>query len=140
MMSNEINEIQDEIIEEFEMFDDWMQKYELIIDLGKDLSGLDEKEKVEANIIKGCQSKVWLSAKMTNGKIVFTADSDAIMTKGIIALLIRALSGQDPKKIARSNLYFIDKIGLKNHLSITRSNGLEAMIKKMKIYAIALNK
>ncbi|MBE50481.1 MAG: Fe-S metabolism protein SufE [Flavobacteriales bacterium] len=139
-MSNEINEIQDEIIEEFEMFDDWMQKYELIIDLGKDLSGLDEKEKVEANIIKGCQSKVWLSAKMTNGKIVFTADSDAIMTKGIIALLIRALSGQDPKKIARSNLYFIDKIGLKNHLSITRSNGLEAMIKKMKIYAIALNK
>ena len=140
MMSNEINEIQDEIIEEFEMFDDWMQKYELIIDLGKDLSGLDEKEKVEANIIKGCQSKVWLSAKMTNGKIVFTADSDAIMTKGIIALLIRALSGQDPKKIARSHLYFIDKIGLKNHLSITRSNGLEAMIKKMKIYAIALNK
>ena len=140
MMSNEINEIQDEIIEEFEMFDDWMQKYELIIDLGKDLSGLDEKEKVEANIIKGCQSKVWLSAKMTNGKIVFTADSDAIMTKGIIALLIRALSGQDPKNIARSNLYFIDKIGLKNHLSITRSNGLEAMIKKMKIYAIALNK
>ena len=139
-MSNEINEIQDEIIEEFEMFDDWMQKYELIIDLGKDLSGLDEKEKVEANIIKGCQSKVWLSAKMTNGKIVFTADSDAIMTKGIIALLIRALSGQDPKNIARSNLYFIDKIGLKNHLSITRSNGLEAMIKKMKIYAIALNK
>ena len=134
-MSNEINEIQDEIIEEFEMFDDWMQKYELIIDLGKDLSGLDEKEKVEANIIKGCQSKVWLSAKMTNGKIVFTADSDAIMTKGIIALLIRALSGQDPKNIARSNLYFIDKIGLKNHLSITRSNGLEAMIKKMKIYA-----
>ena len=140
MMSNEINEIQDEIIEEFEMFDDWMQKYELIIDLGKDLSGLDEKEKVEENIIKGCQSKVWLSAKMTNGKIVFTADSDAIMTKGIIALLIRALSGQDPKNIARSNLYFIDKIGLKNHLSITRSNGLEAMIKKMKIYAIALNK
>ena len=140
MMSKEINEIQDEIIEEFEMFDDWMQKYELIIDLGKDLSGLDEKEKVEANIIKGCQSKVWLSAKMTNGKIVFTADSDAIMTKGIIALLIRALSGQDPKNIARSNLYFIDKIGLKNHLSITRSNGLEAMIKKMKIYAIALNK
>ena len=140
MYMETISDRQKEVIEEFSLFEDWMQRYEHMIELGKSLPLISKEHKNEDNIITGCQSKVWLSAKMTNGKIVFTADSDAIMTKGIIALLIRALSGQDPKKIARSHLYFIDKIGLKNHLSITRSNGLEAMIKKMKIYAIALNK
>lgn len=133
-----INEIQDEIIEEFAFFDDWMEKYEYIIDLGKSLPLIDVKYKDAEHLIKGCQSQVWLHANNTRDKINFTADSDAIITKGIIALLVRVLSGQPAKAIAASNLYFIDKIGLKEHLSPTRSNGLVSMVKQMKLYGVAL--
>ena len=135
---SEIAEIQKNIIEDFNMFDDWMQKYEYLIDLGKDLDPIDEKHKTEDNLIKGCQSRVWLHAKKTNDKIVFSADSDAIMTKGIIALLIRVLSGQKSSDIINSDLKFINEIGLKEQLSATRANGLLSMIKQMKLYAIAL--
>ncbi len=135
---SEIAEIQKNIIEDFNMFDDWMQKYEYLIDLGKDLEPIDEKHKTEDNLIKGCQSRVWLHAKKTNDKIVFSADSDAIMTKGIIALLIRVLSGQKSSDIINSDLKFINEIGLKEQLSATRANGLLSMIKQMKLYAIAL--
>ena len=135
-----IKEIQEEILEDFNMFDDWMQKYEYLIDLGKDLPSIDEKYKVEENLIKGCQSRVWLHAEENSGNIVFSADSDAIMTKGIVALLIRVLSGQNANDIAHADLDFIYKIGLKEQLSATRANGLLSMIKQMKLYAIAIDK
>jgi cysteine desulfuration protein SufE len=135
-----IKEIQEEIIEEFEMFDDWMQKYEYLIDLGKELPLINEKHKIEDNLIKGCQSRVWLHAEEKNGKIIYTADSDAIMTKGIIAILIRVLSNQAPPEITGANLKFINEIGLKEQLSPSRANGLFSMIKQMKLYAIAFNK
>ena len=134
-----IKKIQKEIIADFEMFDDWIQKYEYLIDLGKDLAPINEKNKTEENLIKGCQSRVWLHAEYTDGKIIFTADSDAIMTKGIVAMLINVLSNQDPKDIATAKLNFIKKIGLTEQLSPTRANGLVSMIKKMKLYAIAFN-
>jgi cysteine desulfuration protein SufE len=132
-----IKERQEEVVEEFSMFEDWMDKYEYLISLGKELPLIDEKKKVEENIIKGCQSRVWLDAELKEGKIYFTADSDAIITKGIIALMIRVLSESSPKEIAETELQFIDEIGLKEHLSPTRSNGLVSMIKKMKTYGIA---
>ena len=134
-----IKKIQKEIIADFEMFDDWIQKYEYLIDLGKDLAPINEKNKTEENLIKGCQSRVWLHAEYTDGKIIFTADSDAIMTKGIVAMLINVLSNQEPKDIATAKLDFINEIGLKEQLSATRANGLVSMIKKMKLYAIAFN-
>ena len=132
-----INEIQEEIIEEFAFFDDWMEKYEYIIDLGKNLPLIDAKYKDDTHLIKGCQSQVWLHAENDGAKVDFTADSDAIITKGIIALLVRVLSGQSAADIANSDLYFIDKIGLKEHLSPTRANGLVSMVKQIKMYAIA---
>ncbi len=134
-----IQEIQDEIVDEFSMFDDWMQRYEYIIDLGKSLPLIDEQYKTEDNIIKGCQSKVWVHAAQDGDKIVFTADSDAILTKGIIAILIRAFSNQKAADILNANTDFIDEIGLKEHLSPTRANGLVSMIKKIKMYALAFN-
>jgi cysteine desulfuration protein SufE len=134
-----IQKIQAEIIEDFGMFEDWMQKYEYLIDLGKELAPIEEQYKTEGNLIKGCQSRVWLHAENTEGKIIFTADSDAIMTKGIVAILINVLSNQAPKDIATAKLDFINKIGLKEQLSPTRANGLVSMIKKMKLYAIAFN-
>lgn len=132
-----IKELQDEIIAEFEIFEDWMQRYEYMIDLGKDLPLIDPKYKTEENIIKGCQSKVWVHAALEKDKLNFTADSDAIITKGIIAILIRVFSGQHPKEIIDADTDFIDKIGLKEHLSPTRANGLLSMIKQLKMYAIA---
>ena len=132
-----IKEIQTEIIEDFTIFDNWMQKYEYIIDLGKELSPIKNKYKTEENLIKGCQSRVWLHAEYTKGKIIYTADSDAIMTKGIVAILINVLSGQSPLEIANAKLDFINEIGLKEQLSPTRANGLVSMIKQMKIYALA---
>ncbi|MFD2563487.1 MULTISPECIES: SufE family protein [Aquimarina] len=132
-----IQELQEEIVDEFSMFDDWMQRYEYMIDLGKSLPLIDEKYKIDENIIKGCQSKVWVHAEMKDDKIEFTADSDAIITKGIIAILIRVFSGQHPKDIIEANTDFIDEIGLKEHLSPTRANGLVSMIKQLKMYAIA---
>ena len=132
-----INEIQDEIIEEFAGFDDWMDKYQLLIDLGNEQKPLDEKYKTESNLIDGCQSRVWLQADYHDGIIDFTAESDALIVKGIVALLIRALSGHTPQEILDAELYFIDQIGLKEHLSPTRSNGLLAMVKQMRMYALA---
>lgn len=134
-----INEIQDQIIEDFAFYEDWMEKYEHIIQLGKELPLIAEEYKKEENLIKGCQSRVWLHADYKEGKVEFTADSDAIITKGLVGLMINVLSGQSPKDIAEADIYFIDKIGLKSHLSPTRSNGLLAMLKQMKLYAIALN-
>ena len=134
-----INEIQDEIIEEFAGFDDWMDKYQMLIDLGNEQQPLDNKYKTEQNLIDGCQSRVWLQADYEDGVINFTAESDALIVKGIIALLIRALSGHTPKEILDTELYFIDEIGLKEHLSPTRSNGLLAMIKQMRVYALAFS-
>ena len=133
----EIKKIQDEIIGEFEMFNDWVEKYEHLIDIGKTLPVLNEKLKTSENIIKGCQSRVWLHAFLKEDKILYEADSDAIMTKGIISLLIRVFSNQKPKDIVNSSLVFIEKIGLSEQLSLTRRNGLLSMIKQMKIYAIA---
>ncbi len=133
-----INEIQDEIIDEFSFFDDWMDKYEFIIDLGKKLPLIDASAKSDDKLIKGCQSRVWLDAKANGGKVQFTADSDAVITKGIISLLIRVMNDQPAKEIAEQELYFIDKIGLKEHLSPTRSNGLLSMVKQMKMYALKL--
>ena len=133
-----ISEIENEIIEEFTMFDDWMEKYEHIIELGRDLPIIEEKFKLEENLIKGCQSRVWLNAEVKNGEISYTADSDAIITKGIIALLVRVLNNQDAKEIVEAKLAFIDEIGLKEHLSPTRSNGLVSMIKQMKVYALLM--
>ena len=135
-----IKKIQEEILEDFDMFEDWMQKYEYLIDLGKELPSIDEKYKIEENLIKGCQSRVWLHAEENSGNIIFSADSDAIMTKGIVALLIRVLSGQSANDIAHADLDFINKIGLKEQLSATRANGLLSMIKQMKLYAIAIDK
>ena len=132
-----INEQQDEVIEEFEGFSDWMDKYQMLIDLGNDLEPLDAKYKTEQNLIDGCQSRVWLQADYVDGQIVFTADSDALITKGIIALLIQVLSGHTPSEIANADLYFIDRIGLKEHLSPTRSNGLLSMVKQIRMYALA---
>jgi cysteine desulfuration protein SufE len=128
---------QAEIVSEFSMFDDWMQRYEYMIELGKSLPLIDETYKTDDNIIKGCQSKVWVHAELDNDKIVFTADSDAIITKGIIAILIRAFSNQPPKEILAAETTFIDEIGLKEHLSPTRANGLVSMIKQLKMYALA---
>ncbi len=132
-----INEIQDEIIEEFGGFDDWMDKYQLLIDLGNEQAPLDEQYKTEQNLIDGCQSRVWLQANYVDGKIHFTAESDALIVKGIVALLIRVLSDHTPQEILDADLYFIEEIGLKEHLSPTRSNGLLAMVKQMHMYAIA---
>ena len=132
-----INEIQDEIIDEFSGLDDWMDKYQLLIDLGNDQEPLDEKYKVESNLIDGCQSRVWLQADYADGMITFTAESDALIVKGIVALLIRVLSGHTPDEILNADLYFIEQIGLKEHLSPTRSNGLLAMVKQMRMYALA---
>ena len=132
-----INETQDEIIEEFELFDDWADKYEYIIDLGKKLKGLPEAQKTEDNIIKGCQSRVWLDARKEDNNLIFEADSEAIIVKGLVNMLIRVLSGHSPKEIAESDLYFMDKIGMSSHLAQTRSNGLASMVKQMKNYAIA---
>ena len=132
-----INEVQEEIVEEFSLFDDWMQRYEYMIELGKSLPLIDKQFKTDDNIIKGCQSKVWLHAELKNNILNFTADSDAIITKGIIAILIRVFSNQHPKAIIDSSTQFIDDIGLKEHLSPTRANGLTSMIKQIKMYAIA---
>jgi len=134
-----IQEIQHDIVDEFSMYDDWMERYEYIIELGKGLPLIEEQYKIEDNIIKGCQSKVWLHAEQKDGKVVFTADSDAILTKGIIAILIRAFSNQKASDILDANTDFIDEIGLKEHLSPTRANGLVSMIKKIKMYALAFN-
>ncbi len=132
-----IKEIQNDLIEEFAMFDDWMQRYEYMIELGKSLPLIEVQYKTDDNLIKGCQSKVWLHAEMNENKVEFTADSDAIITKGIIAILIRVYSNQSPKDVIDADSDFIDKIGLKEHLSPTRANGLVSMIKQLKIYAIA---
>lgn len=134
-----IEEIEAEVVEEFELFDDWMQKYEHIIDLGKSLPLIDEKYKTEEKIIKGCQSQVWLHSEFVNGKVIYTADSDAIITKGMVALMIRVLSNHTPEEIINTKLDFIDKIGLTKHLSPTRSNGLLSMIKQMKLDALAFS-
>ena len=132
-----INEAQDEVIEEFADFTDWMDKYQMLIDLGNDLEVLDEKYKTESNLIDGCQSRVWVQCDYEEGKLVFTADSDALIVKGIIALLIQVLSGHTPKEVLDADLYFIEQIGLREHLSPTRSNGLLAMVKQIKAYALA---
>ncbi len=132
-----IREIQEEIEDEFSMFEDWDERYQYIIDLGKSLPLIEEQYKTEDNIIKGCQSKVWLHANENDGKIYFTADSDAIITKGIIAILIRVFSGQEAGEIATADIDFVDRIGLKEHLSPTRANGLVSMIKQIKLYALA---
>ena len=134
-----INEIQDEIIEEFGGFDDWMDKYQLLIDLGNEQEALDDKYKTEQNLIDGCQSRVWLQADLVDGKIHFSAESDALIVKGIVALLIRVLSDHTPQEILDADLYFIEQIGLKEHLSPTRSNGLLAMVQQIKMYALAFN-
>ena len=132
-----INEAQDEVIEEFAELTDWMDKYQMLIDLGNELQPLDQKYKTEDNLIDGCQSRVWLQADMKDGLLYLTAESDALIVKGIIALLIRVLSGHTPQEIIDADLYFIDRIGLKDHLSPTRSNGLLAMLKQIKVYAVA---
>ena len=134
-----INEIQDEIIEEFSGFDDWMDKYQLLIDLGNEQEPLEDKYKTEQNLIDGCQSRVWLVADFADGIISFRAESDALIVKGIVALLIRVLSGHTPQEILDADLYFIEEIGLKEHLSPTRSNGLVAMVKQMRSYALAFS-
>lgn len=132
-----INELQDAIIEEFSAFDDWMDKYALLIDLGNSLAPLEEKYKTENNLIEGCQSRVWLQANYTDGKIIFKGESDAVIVKGIVSLLINTLSDHTPQEILDADLYFIEKIGLKEHLSPTRSNGLVSMVKQMRMYALA---
>lgn len=134
-----INEAQDEVIEEFSDFTDWMDKYQLLIDIGNEQAPLDDKYKTESNLIDGCQSRVWLQADYEDGRINFTAESDALIVKGIIALLIRVVSGHTPQEILDADLYFIDRIGLRDHLSPTRSNGLLAMVKQMRRYAFAFN-
>ncbi len=133
----EIKKRQDEIIEEFSVFSDWLDKYDYLIELGNDLQAIDQKYKTDEYLINGCQSKVWLNAEFTDGKIWYRADSDAIIVRGIVALLVKVLNGLPPREIIDSELYFIDEIGLKQNLSPTRSNGLVAMVKKMKLYAIA---
>ena len=135
-----INEIQEEIIEEFSAFDDWMDKYQMIIDLGNEQEHLDDRYKTDDNLIDGCQSRVWLHATLEDGRVIFRADSDAIITKGLIGLLIRVWSGQTPQDILASDLHFIDAIGLSEHLSPTRSNGLLSMVRQMRCYALAFSK
>ncbi len=132
-----INELQDNVIEEFSAFDDWMDKYALLIDLGNSLPPLEEKYKTESNLIEGCQSRVWLQADYEDGKIIFKGESDAVIVKGIVSLLINVLSGHTPQEILDTDLYFIEQIGLREHLSPTRSNGLVAMVKQMRMYALA---
>jgi len=132
-----INELQDNVIEEFSAFDDWMDKYALLIDLGNSLPPLEEKYKTESNLIEGCQSRVWLQADYEDGKIIFKGESDAVIVKGIVSLLINIMSDHTPQEILDADLYFIEKIGLKEHLSPTRSNGLVAMVKQMRMYALA---
>lgn len=132
-----INELQDNVIEEFSAFDDWMDKYALLIDLGNSLPPLEDKYKTESNLIEGCQSRVWLQADYEDGKIIFKGESDAVIVKGIVSLLIGVLSDHTPQEILDADLYFIEKIGLKEHLSPTRSNGLVAMVKQMRMYALA---
>lgn len=132
-----IKEIQEEIVDEFSMFEDWMERYEYIIELGKSLPLIDIQNKTDDNIIKGCQSKVWIHGELSEDTVVFTADSDAILTKGIIALLLRVFSNQKPQEILDADMSFIDEIGLKEHLSATRANGLVSMIKQLKLYAMA---
>lgn len=136
-MTMTINEIQDEVIDEFSFSDDWLDKYQLLIDLGNGQEPLEEKYKTEQNLIDGCQSRVWLQCDMEDGKLVFKAESDALIVKGIVSLLIRVLSGHTPDEILSADLYFIERIGLKEHLSPTRSNGLLAMMKQMRFYALA---
>ena len=136
-MAKSINDIQDEIIDEFESFDDWLERYELIIDYGKGLKPMPEADKNDRNLIDGCQSKVWFMALLQDGKLLYTGDSDAILVKGIVALLISVLSDHTPEEIMNADLYFIDRIGLREHLSPTRSNGVAAMLKQMKLYALA---
>lgn len=133
-----INEIQDTIVDDFSAFDDWMDKYALLIDLGNSLEAVDEKYKTPEYLIEGCQSRVWLQADYVDGKVVFKGESDAVIVKGIVSLLIQVLSGHTPDEILNADLYFIDKIGLKEHLSPTRSNGLVSMVKQMRLYAMAL--
>ena len=132
-----INQIQDELIEDFELFDDWESKYEYIIDLGKRLKPLPSELKTEENIIKGCQSQVWLDAKMSDGLLHFDADSEAVIVKGLVSMLLKVLSDQTPEAVAKAELYFIERIGLSSHLAQTRSNGLASMVKQMKHYATA---
>ncbi len=131
-----IDQIQDEVVDEFSAFDDWMDKYALLIELGNSLSPLDEQFKVESNLIEGCQSRVWLHAEYRNGKVLYQAESDAVIVKGIVSLLIKVLSGHTPREILDTHLYFIEQIGLTEHLSPTRSNGLLAMVKQMRLYAM----
>ncbi|MGH2622260.1 MAG: SufE family protein [Sphingobacterium sp.] len=133
-----IDEIQNDLIDDFSFFQDWMEKYEFIIQLGKELPLIDESNKKDQYIIKGCQSKVWLYPELKDNKLYFTADSDAVITKGLVSLMVKVLSGHSPKQIVDADLYFIEKIGLKEHLSPTRANGLLAMVKQMKLYALAL--
>ncbi len=137
MEQQSIQEIQNEIVDEFSLFDDWMQRYEYMIELGKSLPVIEARYKTEENLIKGCQSKVWVHAELRDGRLHFTADSEAIITKGIIAILVRAFSGQKPADIIAAKTDFIDEIGLKEHLSPTRANGLVSMIKQLKLYAVA---
>ena len=134
-----INELQDEVIEEFSDFDDWMDRYQMLIDMGSEQEALEEKYKTEQNLIDGCQSRVWLQADLIDGMVHFRAESDALIVKGIVALLVRVLSGHTPQEILDADLYFIDRIGLHEHLSPTRSNGLSAMLKQMKVYALAFS-
>jgi cysteine desulfuration protein SufE len=136
-MNQTINELQDAVVEEFSVFDDWMDRYALLIDLGNALPPLDEKYKIESNLIEGCQSRVWLYAELTGGIVRFQGESDAVIVKGIVALLIHILSGHTPQEILDADLYFIERIGLKEHLSPTRSNGLVAMVRQMRMYALA---
>ena len=136
-MNMTIKEQQDSIIEDFAFFNDWMDKYEYIIQLGKELPLIEEQYKTEENLIKGCQSRVWLHVDNKDGKLFFTGDSDAVITKGLVSMMIRVLSGHAPKEIADAEIYFIDEIGLRNHLSPTRSNGLLSMLKQIKLYALA---
>ena len=134
---NTINEIQDDIIEEFSGFDDWLDRYQLLIDLGSEQPSLDDQYKTDSNLIEGCQSRVWLQADYVDGKVLFRAESDALIVKGIVALLVKVYSGHTPDEILGSDLYFVEAIGLKEHLSPTRSNGLLSMIKQMRLYALA---
>ncbi len=139
MSTKSINEIQNAIIEDFELFDDWIEKYEYLIDYGKSLPLIDEKYKVDEALVEGCQSKVWLHTEMDGDKVLYKADSDAVITKALVGLMISVLSNHTPKEILNSELYFIDRVGLKEHLSINRSNGLTSMVKLMKMYAQAIN-
>lgn len=135
-----IEQVQQDIIDEFSVYTDWMDKYGYLIELGNDLKNLDPNEKIDQNLIRGCQSRVWLIAEMEDGKIIFRGESDAVIVKGLVALLLRVVSGRTPRELIENNLHFIDDLGLKQHLSPTRSNGLLAMIKQIRLYAVAYNK